>query len=74
MDISWPASRVLWDSGMTDEEHEREDGERGEDAEPEIDRKDIVAMIIAAFQLFLPLVLALFVVGLLVGLLIHFSG
>lgn len=34
---------------------------------PRVDRKDIVAMILALFQLFAPLVLALVLVGAIIG-------
>ena len=34
---------------------------------PKVDRKDIVAMILALFQLFAPLVLALVLVGAIIG-------
>mgnify|MGYP001765684262 CR=1 FL=1 len=38
---------------------------------PKVDRKDIAAMIIALFQLFAPLVLALALVGVILGVILR---
>ncbi|MDD4903968.1 MAG: hypothetical protein PHX77_05680 [Candidatus Bipolaricaulis sp.] len=49
------------------------DGEPVPGRPPEVDRKDVVAMALALFQLFAPLVLALALVGALVGIVLRCS-
>ncbi len=60
----------------TTEEDEQAPGPEGEGREgttkpPELSRKDILAVILALFQLFLPAIVGLILVGLVIALVLH---